>query len=163
MFAFTTRTTPAENCSRLRRELCFFSHSEVMRRARSRSSVNSPPRKRFGPQPPHQQIGIGHGGLNSAAVADWTGIGAGGFRTHAQQATSIEARKRSAAGADGVNLEHGNSDGQAGHFRLASSLNRALNCGHVGRSTSHVEGQNFCEAAAGRSCCGADQSTGGTG
>src|SRR5208337_5130675 len=85
----------------------------------------------------HQQVGIGHGGLGSATVADWPRIGAGRFWSHAQRASGIEASQRAASGAHGVNLEHGNSHGKTSHLRLTASSNLTLDGGYIGRGPAH--------------------------
>ena len=133
----------------------------MIRRVRSRSSVNSPPREAVGPEPPQKQIGVGHGGLGSAAVANGAGVSAGRFRAHAQQAAGIEACKRSAACAHGVNFQHGHAHGEPSYFRLIAGADLTLHGGHVGRGASHVERQNFRETAAGCRSDRAHQSAGG--
>ena len=51
-------------------------------------------------------VGVGHRGKRAAAaVADGPGLGAGAFGPDAQQST-LDARDRSAAGADGADVDH---------------------------------------------------------
>ena len=88
--------------------------------------------KTVGAKAAEQQVGVGDGGDFAPAIADWAGIGAGRFGAHAQGAAAIEAGERSAAGADGVNLEHWDADGKAGDFGLAAGANTILHGGHVG-------------------------------
>src|SRR6202051_401156 len=70
--------------------------------------------KSFGLQAAEQKVGVGDGGLGAASVADGARIGTGGFRADAQDAAGIEAGERASAGADGVDIEHGDADGESG-------------------------------------------------
>ena len=163
MVALTTRMTPAANCSSVSRTSCCLSHSCVRRRVRSRSSVKSPPRKRVGLQAAEEKIGVGDGGLRAAAVADGAGIGSGGFGADAQDAGGVEAGERASAGADGVDVEHGDADGKAGDLGIGCGLDFAFDQGDVGGGASHVEGDDAVEAAGAGGGGGADDAAGRAG
>ena len=70
--------------------------------------------KSSGLQAAEEQIGVGDGGLRAAAVADGAGIGAGRFGADAQGSGGVEAGERTSTGADGVDVEHGHADREAG-------------------------------------------------
>src|SRR5690348_18390914 len=90
---------------------------------------------------------VSHSRPGAAAVTDGTRIGAGAFRSDAKSAAAIEASERTAARADGVNVEHGNGDGQAGDFGFVRGAQRAVDEGDIRGRAAHVEGNNFSEAA----------------
>ena len=69
-----------------------------------------------------QEVRVGDGGLCSASKADWSRIGSRRLRSHAQHASGIEARNRTAARAGSVNVEHRHADGHAGHDGFACPL-----------------------------------------
>ncbi len=132
MLAFTTRMTPSANCSsdsRVTLRLQPFA-SEGLRSLQVQSEFSAEKQVRL--QTSEQQVGIGHGGLRSAPVADGAGIGARGFRSDPQRSAGVEARQRTAAGADGVNVEHGHAHRQARHLRLVAGLGLATHQGDVG-------------------------------
>src|SRR5207244_12825540 len=52
------------------------------------------------------------------AIASRTWFGSCGFRAHAQRAAFVDSRNRSAAGADSMNVQHRNSDGDASDNRF---------------------------------------------
>src|SRR5579862_7966155 len=59
-------------------------------------------------QTAEQKVDVGDGGLRAGAVADGAGIGTGGFGTNAKNSGGVEASERASAGADSVDVEHGN-------------------------------------------------------
>ncbi len=95
-----------------------------------------------------QEIGIGHRGALALAIADGTGIGAGGFRSHAQRAAQIEAGQRASARADGVDVKNGHAYRKPGNVGLVRGRGTAINQRHVGRGPTHVEGDDALAAAA---------------
>ena len=82
--------------------------------------------KTRGLQAAEKKIGVGDGGLSAAAVADGAGIGSGGFGADAENAGGVEAGERASAGANGVNVEHGDADGQAGDLGVGGGLDFSL-------------------------------------
>ncbi len=117
-------------------------------------------------QPPQQQIRVGNRGLQAAPVTNRAGIGARGFRPHAQHATGIEARDRTSASAYGMYVEHGHAHRQSGDLRVVSGWNRgrgdrAVDERNVGGGSSHVECDDALEAAGARCGGRADDSSGG--
>ena len=62
-----------------------------------------------------------------------------------------------------MNIEHGDADGQSGNFGMARGCDGAFDERDVGRSSSHIEGDDFGETAgAGGGGC-ADYASGGAG
>ena len=104
-------------------------------------------KKTGGLEATEKKIGVGDGGLGAAAVADGTGIGSGGFGADAENAGGVEAGEGASAGADGVDVEHGNADGEAGDLGVGGGVDFAFDEGNVGGGASHVEGDDAVEAA----------------
>ena len=119
--------------------------------------------KTRGLQAAEKKIGVGDGGLRAASVADGAGIGAGGFGADAQNAGGIEAGERASAGADGVNVEHGDADGKADDLGVGGGGDGAFDERDVGGGASHVEGDDAIEAAGAGGGGGADYASGGPG
>ena len=63
-------------------------------------------------QAAEKEIRVGHGRLRAASVADGAGIGSGGFGADAEYSGGVEAGEGASAGADGVDVEHGDADGR---------------------------------------------------
>ena len=64
-------------------------------------------------QPAEEEIGVGDRGLLApAAVGDGAGLGARALRSHVKNARARHASDRAAAGADGVDVDHGHAHGQ---------------------------------------------------
>src|SRR5579872_7534968 len=80
-------------------------------------------------------------------VADGAGIGSGGFGADAENSGGVEAGKGASAGADGVDVEHGDADGKSGDVGIVGGFDFALDQGDVRGGTSHVEGDDAIEAA----------------
>ena len=91
-------------------------------------------------------VRVGYRWFRSAAVADWSGNGTGAFRTDAQRAAFIEARDRSAAGAYGVNFQHGHSDGLTGDHGFAGGAQFAGEQRDIRRRAAHVEADAFFDS-----------------
>ena len=96
-----------------------------------------------GVQASEDEIGICDGRLLAAAcVADGTGHGAGAFGSDTEAAAGVYARQAAAAGADGVNVDDGQPQGEAGHFAFCSAGYAAGTEGDVGACAAHVEGDD---------------------
>ena len=102
-------------------------------------------------------------GCSAAAVADGAGIGSGGFGADAQNSGGVEAGERASAGADGVDVEHGDADGKAGDLRVGRGFDFAFDERDVGGRASHVEGDDAVKAAGAGGGDGADHASGGAG
>jgi len=92
-------------------------------------------------QPSQQQIGVGHRGRPTAAVAGRSRRRAGGLRPHLQQAAGIDPRDRAAAGADGVDVHHGHRYRPGADAALAGEARGAVDQGHIGGGAAHIEGE----------------------
>ena len=102
--------------------------------------------KARGLQTTEEEIGIGDSGLRAPAVTDRAGIGSSGFGADAQDSGSIEAGERASAGADGMDVEHGNADGKSGDLGIVGGLDFTFDERDVGGSASHVEGDDVVES-----------------
>ena len=135
-------------------------------RARARSSATAPPRKlsvssrpstrlasvTVGRSPRPKQMGPGSAPADSGPTRSIP--------------PAIEARERSAAGAGGVDVEHGHADGDAGDAGLvadAEAAGVAVDERNVSRGAAHVEADDAIEAGGGRELPSADDSAGGAG
>src|ERR1039458_4895217 len=116
-----------------------------------------------GLQAAEKKVGVCDRGLRAAAVADGAGIGAGGFGTDAENAAGIEAGERASAGADGVDIEHGDADGESGDFGVAGRADSAFDQGDIGGCAAHFEGNDAGETAAAGAGGGADEASGRSG
>src|SRR5579872_6252637 len=83
-------------------------------------------------QTTEEKIGVSDGRLRAATVADRTGIGTRGFRSDPENAGGIEAGQRASTGADCVNVEHRNADGESGDLGVVSGLDFAFDQRNVG-------------------------------
>lgn len=94
------------------------------------------------------EVGVGDGGLLAAAVAGWTGIGAGGLWTDLQRAGGVHPREGASPGAGCVDVEHGDADGKAfdlafaGGWRFAAGVKKC----NVGGCSTHIEGEDLINA-----------------
>src|SRR5690348_5441766 len=96
-------------------------------------------------------------------VADGTGIGPGGFGTDAENSGGVEAGEGASAGADGMDIEHGDADGKSGDVGVIGGLDFAFDQGDVGGGASHVEGDDAVEAAGAGGGGGAHDASGRAG
>ena len=85
-----------------------------------------PAQEAFWLQASEQEIGISNGRLCAAAIADRAGISSGRLRPHTQRSCGVKTRNRSATRAYCMDIEHGNSDRQAGNCRLNAERNLTL-------------------------------------
>src|SRR5262249_57070422 len=72
------------------------------------------------------------------------------FRSHAQRAAQVEPGQRASSGSDGVNVEYGNADGQAGDLGFVGSSGSSVNQGDIRRGATHIKGDDPVETAAPR-------------
>ncbi len=110
-----------------------------------------------------QQVRVGHGGLRATTVADGAGIGARGFRAHAQRAGSVEACDGAAARADGVDIKHRDAHRQACHLAFRGRARVTVDQRDVGGRAAHVKGDDAGEPAAPGHRGRPDHAAGGTG
>src|SRR2546430_1468937 len=114
---------------------------------------------------PAYQIGVGDGDLpTTAVITDRTGIGAGAVGTNLERAHRVEARDRAAAGADGVNVEHGQADGALINAALSRDHRVSLmDQRHIAAGAAHVEGYNIFDADSFADADRCNDATGGAG
>ena len=118
----------------------------------------------IGEEPAEIEVGVGDGHLAPAAtIADRTGIGPGALRADAQRAAGVEAGDGTAAGADGVQVDHRHPYRPAGDDRLAAGGDRPRTEADVGGGAAHVEGQDPLMAGGPGGGEGADHTAGGAG
>jgi hypothetical protein len=67
------------------------------------------PEKACGLEAAEEEIRVGDGGVHAASVADGAGIGSSGFGPYTQDTCDVEAGDRASAGADRVDVEHGDA------------------------------------------------------
>ena len=108
-------------------------------------------------------MGIGDGGAFPDAVAGRAGDGAAAFWAHAQAAAGIDPGNRSAAGADGVNIEHRDAHGVAIDAGFGGEAGRLPGQGDVRRGPAHIESEGSIETAETRHFDRADDSAGRAG
>jgi hypothetical protein len=103
-----------------------------------------------GAQMAQNEVRVGDRGLGPAApVARRPRLGARAARTHAQGAARVAPGDRAAAGADGVDVDHGQRQRPAADLagrRLAHAA--VLDDAHVARGAAHVEAQQVGHPAA---------------
>ena len=111
-------------------------------------------------KPAKHQVGIGYGGLNTAApVADGARLGAGTARADLHQPGSgINPRDGTTARADFDHIHHGYFQWQAGtllkaphtpRFKIEFAVRRAiLDQAHLGRGAAHVIGNHLIKPGA---------------
>src|SRR5450631_1776629 len=114
-------------------------------------------------QAAEEEIRVGHGGLQAASIADGAGIGSGRFGADAEYTGGVEAGEGAAAGADGVDVEQRDADGEAGDLGVSGGCDFAFDEGDVGGGASHVESDDAIEAAGPGGGGGADDTSGGAG
>src|ERR1035438_5069914 len=119
--------------------------------------------KASGLQAAEEEIRVCHRGLRAASVADGAGIGSGGFGADAEYSGGVEAGEGTSTGADGVDVEHGDADGEAGDLGVGGGFDFDFDKGDVGGGASHVEGDDAIEAAGAGGGGGADDTSGGAG
>ena len=92
-------------------------------------------------EPPQDEVGVGHRRLRPAeAVAGRTGLGARADRADLHQAVAVEPGDRAAAGADRVDVDHGEADREARHLALEGDFGgAAVDQRDVGGGAAHVE------------------------
>ena len=163
MVELTTRITPAANC--FGRELDRLPLEPLGDKAACSFQIEGEvsAEKALRLEPAEKQIGVGDRRLGAASVADGSGIGSGGLRTDSKRSGGVEAGDGTSAGANGVNVEHGHADRQAGNLSLTARLDFAIDQGHVGGGAAHVEGNDAVESAAAGHGRSADYAAGGTG
>ena len=71
-----------------------------------------------GVEPAEEQVGVSDGELGAFAVAGGAGVGAGGAWADAEAAAGVEPRDGAAAGADGMDVEHGQAYGEVADNRV---------------------------------------------
>ena len=99
--------------------------------------------KLTGIKPSEQEIGVGYCRLLTApCVADGTRRRAGAFRSDAQAAAGVDASQAAAAGADGVNVDDGQAQGQSGYFAFGGAGDAAGAESDVCAGAAHVEGDD---------------------
>ena len=118
-----------------------------------------------GMQAAKDEVGVGDGGAVAATVAGRTGNGSGGLRTDLERAGSIHPCERAAAGAGGVDVEHGHADGETGDLALGAGrwLAGGIKQCDVGGGSAHVEGEDAIDAGSTRNAERADDAAGGSG
>src|SRR5215831_17350483 len=90
-------------------------------------------------------------------------IGTGRARAHAQHAALVHPDDRSAAGANGVDVDDGDADRQAVEIELLRQLRRAIGYNtHVRRGSTDVERDEVAVPGAGSLPHGADHTSRGT-
>ena len=99
-------------------------------------------------QPAEKKIRVGHGGLGTAAIADRTRIGSGGFGPDAQCSAGVEAGNGTTARAYGVYIEHGHTNRKTGDFGVAAGAQFAVYQRDIGGSPAHVESDDSFKTAA---------------
>ncbi len=92
------------------------------------------------------EIGVGHGREVSLAVAGRSGVRAGALRTDAERAAPVRVGDRSAAGADRVDVDDGQPDGEFPDPALVGPADGPLDERDVGRGPAHVEADDVGEA-----------------
>ncbi len=155
--------TPAANFSSVRFELLLL--QPLLRDAAGALEIEGEvsAEKTRGLQAAEKKIRVGDCRLRAASVADGAGIGSGGFGADAENSGGVEAGERASAGADGVDVEHGDADGEAGDLGVGGGFDFAFDEGDVGGGASHVEGDDAVEAAGAGGGDGADDASGGAG
>ena len=119
--------------------------------------------KARGLQTTEEKIGIGHSGLRAPTVTDRAGIGSSGFGADAEDSGSVEAGERASTGADGMDVEHGNADGEASDLGVVRGFDFTFDERDIGRRASHVESDDVVEAARTRGGSGPNYASGGPG
>src|SRR4029077_15698993 len=99
-------------------------------------------------QMPQHEMCIGDRRLLTAPVTDGAGIRAGAFRADTQRPGTVKARERTTAGADRVDIQHGNGHGKAGGLRLLRGGETAIEEGHIGGGAAHVKADDAGKAGA---------------
>ena len=101
-------------------------------------------------QTTEQKIGVRHRGLSPTAITDWTRIGSGRFRAHAQSSAGVKAGYRAPSGAYGVDVEHGHTDRKTGDLGLAAGASLTIHQRNIGGSSAHIERDDALETVAAR-------------
>ena len=108
-------------------------------------------------------VRVGHCRRGAFAVTGRAGIRAGAFGTDTQQAAGVDACEGSAARADGMNIEHGDADGQTVDDGFGGMARFAIDQTDIGGGAAHVESENAADAAGAGSGDSADHAAGGSG
>ena len=119
-------------------------------RARALVEPHRAAKEVIGVKAPEDEIGIGDGGSIASTVTGGSGIGAGGLWPDLQGSRGIDPGQRPAARAGGVNVEHGDADGQSAYlaFDGGRRLARGIEQRNVSRCAAHVEAEQAFDAGA---------------
>ena len=107
-------------------------------------------------------VGVGDGERAAAAVAGGSRVGAGRVRPDAV-AAAVEVQDRAAAGRDGVDVQHGRAQPDAGDLCGEDAFVLAGEVRHVGGGAAHVEADDPVEAGELRHAGHADDAAGRAG
>ena len=80
--------------------------------------------------------------IAAACIADGARLGAGAFRSDTQAAAGVDAGDAAAAGADGMDVDDGQPQREAGDFAFGGARDYAGAEGDVGAGAAHVEGDD---------------------
>ncbi len=121
------------------------SHPERLERRGGGTQVQStePGEGGVGGDAPGHEVGVGHRGPPpTPAVAGGPGVGPGALRADHQRAAGVHPGDRPTAGADGVEVEGRQADGQARDLTLGRGRRRPVeDQAHVGAGAAHVEAE----------------------
>src|ERR1700733_12453024 len=91
-------------------------------------------------------VRVGNGGLLTNSVTGRARIGARALRADAQQPTFVHSRDRSAAGAHGMDVEHGNAHRETVDGGFHGFARLAIAQAYVGGRSPHVEAEDARES-----------------
>ena len=113
-------------------------------------------------QSARDQIGVGHGTQIAAAVTCGTGIGACAIRPDLERAAGVDTRDRTAAGTDGVNVDHGGAHRVSIGMTKRADSSAPIEHRHVSRGPAHVKRDEAVGAECARETRSANHTSGGT-
>ena len=142
MFAFTTRITPSANGSSDMRDVLPLQPLSGDSARALQIEGERTPKELIGLQAASSRFASVTVGCSPAPIADWARIGACRLRADTQCSAGIEARQRTAARADGVNVERGNAHRQTGNLGFVAGSRLTVDQRDIGRSSAHVEGDH---------------------
>src|ERR1700693_6634200 len=91
-------------------------------------------------------VSICDGGIQSAAVTNWSGHGAGTLWADTQGTALIETRDGTAPGADSMNFKHGHGDGKSRNDGLAGGAQFAGEQRHIRGVAANVKADELGDA-----------------
>jgi hypothetical protein len=123
-------------------------HAAHCRLGRGRVETGAAPQEVRGVEETQHHVGVGHRGLDPAAVvAGGPGGGARTLRPHVEDPARVDPGNRSATGAQGVDVDAGQRHLAAAHRLIAGEVGlAALEQRDVGAGPAHVEGDEIALA-----------------